>query len=309
MDKIIQFTERSLRYTENTDFYYELKSFIEKVKNEEIINLFESSKHINGCYRSYVISIIVPLCIYYKRERSIEWIINNVRMKSSSSTLTANMLKLNLSLNELPEKWISKKNILLYLCDDVNIIKEYIKENHQSIEDIMNNDRENITNSSLQVLEYLYENKLLDNYSTSLILNKFIDSTYNSHIDKSKIYTEHDKLTYIMNKRNPTCDDFLEAFSETEYMICESIYNHLKSNYTNADCERYLRESVKINDKNINYLELDYEHEIESIYFCAMKLNIAADALCKKTLSIPKNCIKDYIKDYNNFIKKYNNHT
>lgn len=104
------------------------------------------------------------------------------------------MLELNLSFDALPEKWISKENILSYLCDieDINIIKEYIKENPQTLENIMNDDCECLTNSSSQVLEYLYE--LLDKYTTPLILSKFIDSTYNSHADKLKIHVEHKKV-------------------------------------------------------------------------------------------------------------------
>lgn len=122
------------------------------------------------------------------------------------------------------------------------------------------------------------------------------------------------KLIYMMNKRNPSCDDFIEALQElerslplVEYTLCELIYNHLDSNYTNAECNRYLQEIIRINDEQIDYSELDDCHRIESIFFCAMKLNISAEVLCKKKLAIPKECIKDYMQDYKNFVKIYNN--
>ena len=212
--QIKEFSADQISSNKNTEFYSELKNFVDNVENAEIVDFLESSKWIDY-NRWSIIPILFPLCLYYKREKSTEWLVNNIDFSkvSSKDVLSANMLKLGLPINILPKSWETNENLLPLICEDLETSKEYIKKFPESIKGVMNDDHTDFHNSTLVFLEYLYENGQLDEYKTVLILSKFVNGNDNDNDNDN----EYNKLKFIIDRRNPTIDDFFEAF----YKICE----------------------------------------------------------------------------------------
>jgi len=300
--EINDFSVARMAENERTEFYDELKCLAEEIKKREIVELFKQSKFIN--YNKWsIIPIIFPLCVYYKRTLSIDWLNKNIDFSRTSSkdVLMANMLKLELETDIVPKNWITPKNLLPVLCDHLNATKKYVTEHPDCVEEIMYDTIETLNSSSLAVLTYLYENNYLDDYGTSTIFDKFVSAYHHRHVFVKR---EEDlmKAHYIIAKRNPSVEDLLESYpSGADYEICELFASYLND----TDAKKYLMNVMIRIDEEINYSELDSRNAIDTLFFSAMKLGISGKKLCSKILSIDKKMVKDYIRDYENFLQSY----
>jgi len=294
--KIDKFSINSLAENENTEFYQELREFVIKVKNDEINNLLEKSKFVD--YNKWsIIPIIFPLCVYYKRNSSIRWMECNVDFSrvSSKTVLAANMMKLDIPPKNIPRNWTTKKNILPYICDNLELVIKYVNTYKNAVEESMDDSCVLLENTTPAVLSHLYTKKYLDSYKTSELLYKFVGTGTETRSDETISDDNLDKLKYIIDKRNPSVDDFFEAFPDgTHYNICDTFSNHLSQ----EDSKSFLLRVIKTYGEEIYYPELETPRTLECVFLSAIKLGISGSKLCRKMLPIQKGYVSGYIGDF-----------
>jgi hypothetical protein len=296
MEKITKFIALQLDQNKRTSFHEEMKVMIDSLKDNEIVDLFEQSEYIDY-NRFSIMPIIYPLCVYYKRHQSIKWLTQKIDYGNCSSkpVLLSNLMKLDLPLS-VPEKWKSHKNLLPYICDDLDVTERYIGLNPNSVNDVMKSNDECLNIATLEVLRYMDGGQLIGGYSNVKVMEKFVDLCDVGQMGK---------LKYIISTRKISVDEMILLCKNNK--MCHQMLEQIANAIDEDDRKRFLKTVIGIIDKNIHYSELDDEYEIECVFYSAMMLNIKKNDL-PNILSIDRTdneMINDYKEDYIGFINRY----
>lgn len=301
-EEINEFIEKNIKLCQKTEFYDYLCNIVENISigssNENLIKLFESEKYI--WYNSYtIIPIIIPLLIYYRKTEIIEWlaICKNLYYEKSSSRidLLANVLKLNLSVDLIPLQWISNKSLLPSICDNFSLTVKYINEHKDALDNVIKESASWLHESSLELVEYLYDNNMLTKYDVVTVIDKFCA------IGHSDNETEN-KMDYIINKWKPTLEDYLNLHNRMR-MDYKSIKIIIRS-LSDDEQHIFLNKIIEIEDRDACYYELCNQRCRDCIFYSAMKLKLTGDQLVREKLGMNGDgeLYEDYIKYYNEFI-------
>ena len=260
-EKVLLFIEQQVASTKHSKFYSELKDMVTHVQQGEIIEDFKKAKYID--YNKFsIIPIVYPLCVYYKRTGSIDWLLENVDYErcSSKDRLLANLIKLNLK-EHVPKIWKTDKSPFPYLCDDMDVAIEFVENHRDSFENDMKDGCRSLDGTTIDLLRYFMEHGFLTNHDNTTIVEKFVILSDKKHYDKMK---------YILENIEFTSEDFLKIVNNS--VICHEFLDLITRKIKENDLNDFLKKVIEIVSKRAHSESDGYDEDIDCIFYLTKRL-------------------------------------